>query len=75
MTVRNSTTGDQIAEMIPWSNLAWLQVHPGHLPLWNPYNGLGLPLAFNWQSAVSSACRWWSAMPSRSTSPTPCRSS
>jgi hypothetical protein len=21
------------------------------LPLWNPYNGLGLPLAFNWQSA------------------------
>jgi hypothetical protein len=52
--VRNSTTGDQIAEMIPWSNLAWLQVHQGHLPLWNPFNGLGLPLAFNWQSVVFS---------------------
>ncbi len=52
VTVRNSTTGDQIAEMIPWSNLAWLQVHQGHLPLWNPFNGLGLPLAFNWQSGV-----------------------
>jgi hypothetical protein len=52
--VRNSSTGDQIAEMIPWSNLAWLQVHQGHLPLWNPFSGLGLPLAFNWQSGVFS---------------------
>ena len=40
--------------MIPWSTLAWTQVHHGHLPLWNPYSGLGLPLAFNWQSAVFS---------------------
>ena len=54
VTVRNSSTGDQIAEMIPWSNLAWLQVHQGHLPLWNPFSGLGLPLAFNWQSGVFS---------------------
>jgi hypothetical protein len=52
--VRNSATGDQIAEMIPWSNLAWMQVHQGHLPLWNPFSGLGLPLAFNWQSGVFS---------------------
>ena len=29
-------------------------MHHGHLPLWNPYSGLGLPLAFNWQSAVFS---------------------
>ena len=42
---------DQIDSMIPWSNLVWTQVHHGQLPLWNPYNGLGLPLAFNWQSA------------------------
>jgi hypothetical protein len=40
--------------MIPWSSLAWAQVHAGHLPLWNPYSGLGLPLAFNWQSAAFS---------------------
>ncbi len=42
---------DLIDSMIPWSNLVWTQVHHGQLPLWNPYNGLGLPLAFNWQSA------------------------
>jgi hypothetical protein len=54
VSVRNTVSGDQIAEMIPWSNLAWTQVHQGHLPLWNPFSGLGLPLAFNWQSAVFS---------------------
>ncbi len=54
VTLRNSANGDQLAEMIPWSTLAWTQVHHGHLPLWNPYSGLGLPLAFNWQSAVFS---------------------
>ena len=40
--------------MIPWTDLAWTQVHQGHLPLWNPYNVLGTPLAFNWQSATFS---------------------
>ena len=39
---------------IPWKALAWTQVHSGHLPLWNPYNVLGMPLAFNWQSAPFS---------------------
>ena len=29
-------------------------MHHGHLPLWNPSSGLGLPLAFNWQSSVFS---------------------
>jgi hypothetical protein len=53
-TVHNTVTGDQIDEMIPWSTLAWTMVHQGHIPLWNPYSGLGLPLAFNWQSAVFS---------------------
>jgi len=43
---------DQVSEMIPWTNLAWTQVHHGHLPLWNPYSGLGMPLAFNWQSSA-----------------------
>ena len=47
----NYVNNDQIDEMIPWSDLVWTQVHQGHLPLWNSYNGLGLPLAFNWQSA------------------------
>ena len=42
---------DPIVQMIPWTTLNWTQVHHAFLPLWNPYNGLGLPLAFNWQSA------------------------
>ena len=29
-------------------------MHHGALPLWNPYSGLGVPLAFNWQSAAFS---------------------
>ena len=54
VAIRNSSTGDQVAEMIPWSTLAWMQVHAGHLPLWDPFSGLGLPLAFNWQSGAFS---------------------
>ncbi|HLI73346.1 MAG TPA: YfhO family protein [Acidimicrobiales bacterium] len=45
---------DQIQMLIPWTSLAWTQVHHGQLPLWNPYSALGMPLAFNWQSAVFS---------------------
>ena len=47
----NITTSDQVAAIIPWTSVTWQQVHAGILPLWNPYNGTGLPLAFNWQSA------------------------
>jgi uncharacterized membrane protein len=47
-------TIDVVKQMIPWTNTAWTQVHSGSLPLWNPYDGLGLPLAFNWQSATFS---------------------
>ncbi len=54
VVIHNFTEGDQIDEMIPWSALAWTQVHHGHLPLWNPYSGFGMPLAFNWQSAPFS---------------------
>jgi hypothetical protein len=54
VAVNNGQATDQIAEMIPWSALAWTQVHQGHLPLWDPYNALGLPLAFNWQSGAFS---------------------
>jgi hypothetical protein len=45
---------DLIDSLIPWSDTVWQQVHAGHLPLWNPYGGLGMPLAFNWQSAPFS---------------------
>lgn len=51
MGVHNLVNSDEIEEFIPWQALDWLQVHAGHLPLWNPHSLLGLPLAFNWQSA------------------------
>ena len=54
VVVHNSLSSDQIDAFIPWTNLAWTQVHHGHLPLWNPYSALGMPLAFNWQSAPFS---------------------
>jgi len=54
VSVHNPQTADLITEMIPWTSLAWTQVHQGHLPLWNPYSALGMPLAFNWQSATFS---------------------
>lgn len=46
--------GDQGDQLMPWTMLVWTQVHHGHLPLWNPYSALGLPLAFNWMSAPFS---------------------
>jgi hypothetical protein len=52
--VHNATLFDQISLFIPWTNLVWTQVHQGHLPLWNPYSALGMPLAFNWESAPLS---------------------
>jgi hypothetical protein len=52
--VHNATLFDQISLFIPWTNLVWTQVHQGHLPLWNPYSTLGMPLAFNWESAPLS---------------------
>jgi hypothetical protein len=42
---------DIMNQMVQWTSLNWTEVHHGVLPLWNPYNGLGLPLAFNWQAA------------------------
>ncbi len=54
VVVHNGATADQVDEIIPWATLAWDQVHHGHLPLWNPYSLLGLPLAFNWQSSAFS---------------------
>ena len=54
VTVHNAIQADQIQQFVPWTDLVWHQVHNGQLPLWNPYSGLGTPLAFNWQSGVFS---------------------
>ena len=50
----DALSGDQVTEIVPWITLAWTQVHQGHLPLWNPYEALGMPLAFNFGSGVFS---------------------
>lgn len=54
VVVHNLQAGDQSDQIIPWARLAWTQVHHGQLPLWNPYEALGMPLAFNWQTAAFS---------------------
>ncbi len=54
VVVHNLQAGDQSDQIIPWATLAWTQVHHGQLPLWNPYEALGMPLAFNWQTAALS---------------------
>ena len=46
--------GDRTFGAIPWTTLSWRIVHAGHLPLWNPYDALGMPLAFDFQSAAFS---------------------
>ena len=50
----NGNSGDFLDTIVPWSNLAWREVHHGTVPLWNPYSVLGLPLSFNWHSATFS---------------------
>jgi hypothetical protein len=52
--VHNASIGDQSDEVLPWIQLAWVQVHHGHLPLWNSYEALGMPLAFNFGSGAFS---------------------
>jgi hypothetical protein len=54
VAVHNEFPADQILYFVPLTSLAWHQVHMGQLPLWNPYNVLGMPLAFSWQSGVFS---------------------
>ena len=49
--VHNAVASDQIQQFIPWQVLSWLQVHAGIVPLWQPANLLGMPLASNFQSA------------------------
>ena len=54
VALHNSQAGDQTDAIIPWTTLVWTQVHQGHIPLWNPYGALGMPLTFNWQAATFS---------------------
>jgi hypothetical protein len=58
-SVGNRMLGDTVLEMQPWLLFNKDELARGELPLWNPYNGAGLPHLANYQSAVfsPSACR------------------
>lgn len=43
---------DVLRQMLPWRIFSNVQLAEGRLPLWNPYNGSGMPLLANHQSAV-----------------------
>jgi hypothetical protein len=52
--VANPDLGDPVAMFLPWLDWNRAQLAAGHLPLWNPYNGSGVPHLANGQSAVFS---------------------
>ena len=56
VVIHNRYINDQIDAIIPWTALAWTQVHHGFLPLWNPYSALGMPVDST-GSRRRSACR------------------
>jgi hypothetical protein len=45
-------------QFIPWRAFAWESLTSGVIPLWNPYNGMGSPLAANYQSALFYPPGW-----------------
>lgn len=48
---KNFLITDSVRQQYPWRQLAIDQLKSGHLPVWNPYNLAGTPLAANFQSA------------------------
>lgn len=50
--------GAVFLQFTPWRVLAFDQILAGHLPLWNSLNGMGAPLAANYQSALFYPPTW-----------------
>lgn len=50
--------GTPSLQFVPWWVEAWEQVRVGLLPLWNDFNGMGAPLAANYQSALFYPPNW-----------------
>jgi len=50
--------GAPLLQFTPWREAAKEMVLGGHLPLWNPWLGLGAPLLANYQSALLYPPNW-----------------
>ncbi len=45
-------------QFIPWRYFAWDNIQKGIFPLWNPLNGMGVPLLANYQLAIFYPPGW-----------------
>jgi hypothetical protein len=50
--------GTPMTQFAPWWMQAWESLLDGHLPLWNPWVGMGAPLLANYQSALLYPPTW-----------------
>ncbi len=50
--------GTPFLQFMPWRELAWSMILKGQLPLWDPWVGMGAPLAANLQSAFFYPPNW-----------------
>lgn len=50
--------GTPMLQFVPWRTLAIDTIQNGHLPLWNPYSGMGAPLMANYQSGLLYPPNW-----------------
>jgi hypothetical protein len=58
LTGRALFWGTPLLQFVPWWSFAWETLLSGHLPLWNPYLGMGAPLLANYQSALAYPPTW-----------------
>lgn len=52
--ISNTDLSDPGLQFGPWTDFAVRELREGRAPLWNPYNGCGIPLLANYQSGVLS---------------------
>ena len=50
--------GTPLLQFTPWRTIAKELLFSGHLPLWNPWLGMGAPLLANYQSALLYPPNW-----------------
>ena len=50
--------GTVSTQFIPWWDFAWDTLLRGQIPLWNPWVGMGAPMAANYQSAIFYPPYW-----------------